>query len=142
MPHVRVHREVDVAQHLDAPELLRNIRKPQERCIAHRQLRSTPMMPCLDSRATAMNSAPSSACQRSVHADRDSLRRMMAKAPMIGPHSVPAPPTITISRTCPDVVIDSRSGLTKEPNHANSAPAVPLIVPEMTNAPNRWIQVS
>ena len=77
--------EIDAAQHLDLAEGLGEPAQAKNGRAAHRQLRIAPMSPWRDSNATMMNSRPSTACQRSVQADRTSLRRMIAKAPTIGP---------------------------------------------------------
>src|SRR5215472_1423710 len=106
--------EIDAAQHLDLTEGFRDAAQAEDARDAHRQLRIAPINPWRDSNATIMKSRPSTACQRSVQEDRNSLSRMIAKAPMIGPDIVPAPPTITINRTCPDAVMDKRSGLTND----------------------------
>ena len=58
-------------------------------------------------------------------------------APATGPNSRPVPPRMTSTISSPDICQDSIDGLTKRLRSANSAPAIPVIMAEITKAASR-----
>src|SRR5690242_14453602 len=94
--------------------------------LCRRSLPASPNMPCGMNSVTRMNSRPSAYSHRSGKAPVNQLfRPLTEKAPMMGPSSVPRPPTaaqITISIEFPGDISD---GLMMPTCGTYSAPAIP-----------------
>jgi len=65
------------------------------------------------------------------------FKKLNAMAPTIGPTKVRNPPSTVMKTISPEKVQIRMSGLARPLSGAHSAPAMPVKVPEMTNAMSR-----
>src|SRR2546423_1917154 len=108
--------------------------------------RPSPAIPCLAKSTKPMNTRPSSASdiRRSVGRIDGTTRSISETTadPTIGPPSVPAPPTRTVTNARTELPSPASCADTKRVEYADSAPAMPAMVPAMTKADRRRRAVS